>query len=134
MPKVFVQSDFSQTDPHNSSKDLYEHIGRFENTINSIFLTNKQNMRKYSTYVDDFRKAIKVLRERLEITLGTQKKKIPGSSFLSKDADNFADFFEDPMLLEQLADEDFEIGGFDPQKARLDDGKFILNIDRPLSK
>lgn len=46
----------------HSSKDLYEHIGRFENTINTIFLTSKQNMRKFINYVDDFRKAIKVLR------------------------------------------------------------------------
>lgn len=62
MPKLEAESDITRCELDHSSKDLYEHIGRFENTINTIFLTSKQNMRKFVNYVDDFRKAIKVLR------------------------------------------------------------------------
>lgn len=44
---------------------LYGHICSFETTINTIIYDNKQSMRRFMVFLTNFKRALKVLKDRL---------------------------------------------------------------------
>lgn len=67
---------FGSSSEQENYEELYQHINKFEQTINNIVNKSKQNMRKHVTYLEEFKRAIVILRGRLKnIRMGKHKKR-----------------------------------------------------------